>query len=522
MPELVFKPGVVSENTPLQVGSGWISSNLIRFRAGQPSPIGGWVQVGGGTVSGVCRSLHEWSNNSGTILLALGTNLKVYVLCASTFYDITPADYVPGPADAVLATGWGVGPYSAGTYGTPRVPSAGALNDIVIEPTIWHMDNFGEDLILNPRGSHIYIWHSVGGFGQRATLLSDNVLANSVPELASGIFVNSQAQVVVALGCCPLGSRSPDPMQIRWTDIRNPYDWFPTIANSAGDYRLPSGSVIIGWLSGYFETLIWTDKGIYSMQFTGDNNVFSFQPVGRGMSMISPQAAVSNGSLFAWMDRGSFYKYSGSVSELDCPLKKEVFDNINLLQAWKSFAAHNHAFSEISWHYPVGEEVDSYVTWNYRENVWSNGKLDRTAWSDSGRIATPVAVDPPGNVYFHEVGQDANGAPLPYELISGDIEISDGDSFVTLQRIIHDFKFQQNLGENQRLFIDYMVRDSSNEPRRVVNTAVVSPNNINRGYFDTKIRGRRVSIRIYNDAFTTGTSWVLGKLQAKYRPSGKR
>lgn len=64
----------------------------------------------------------------------------------------------------------------------------------------------------------------------------------------------------------------------------------------------------------YYETLFWTDQAIYTAQYTGTNNVYSFNPISvKGISIISPRAAISNGSQAFWMDSNAFFTYNGSV-----------------------------------------------------------------------------------------------------------------------------------------------------------------------------------------------------------------
>ena len=100
--KLQFRAGVNRENTSYANEGGYYASNKIRFRSGQPEKIGGWVKDTGtntstlqpttGTLWGVCRSLWNWLNLSGSNLLALGTNLKYYLQNGvnGLFYDVTP------------------------------------------------------------------------------------------------------------------------------------------------------------------------------------------------------------------------------------------------------------------------------------------------------------------------------------------------------------------------------------------------------------------------------------------------
>ncbi len=547
--DINFNPGINKEETSYSVGQGFIDSNLIRWRGANAAIINGWYQrTISQNLSGICRSIHEFSTLTGTDLVAFGTSSKLYVLSGDQIYDITPQGFVPGPASASVATGWGIGTWgtpgaSGGGWGLPRVSNSDPFAQVVQQPLIWSLDNFGEDLVAAPYADvgnpgPIYIWDPSAGFGNPAKALISNSLSDGgVPSLCRGVFVSPQTQVLIAVGCCPYGSNYPDPMQIRWCDLEDFYTWIPAAGNSAGGYRLPSGSYIVGWLNMYYETLFFTDTTVYSMQLV-PNYVFGFNPVGQGMSLISPKAAYSNGSLTMWMDNGSFYQYSGSVTELPCPLKSFLFGNgsgsleqtgdLDRSQAFKIYSAGNHSYSEVSWFYPSvngNGEVDSYVKYNYATGLWDNGTLARTAWSDSGHLENPIAVDPSGNVYMHEYGTDqqliSGNVALPWSLTTGDICIQGGDVYTLLQRIIPDFVWQGVGGKYQEIMCDVRVKESSNSTPRVVKTFTITPNDNNRGYFDMKVRGRRVSFRFYASS-NPGTAWTLGKLQAVAQPNGTR
>jgi hypothetical protein len=529
--KLNLVPGVRKSQSPLQVGLGFQDSNLIRFHQGNAETVGGWTPLTPSTLTGVCRSIHEWSTLSGTDLIAFGTNTHVYVYSSGSLYDITPVDYLAsggGLVDATVATGYGVGGYGEGPYGGPGTPATNPFDQIILEPTIWSLSNFGELLLLNPHADifdpgHLYVWDPSGGFSQPATLLSANALASDVPEWAGGMYVSTQSEQVIAFGTPPLGGRQPDPMQIRWSDITDPYDWTPTTANNAGDYRLPSGSFIVGINQSYYETLFFTDTTVYTAQFNGTNSEFSFNPIANGVSMIAPKASVNNGSVVFWMDQSNFWQYNGSVTELECPIKEYVFGNINRLQRFKIHAALNQEFSEVWFFYPSinSTEIDSYAMFCYRDSTWAVGLLNRTAWSNTGRDQYPIATDENGYIWLHESTNDANGQPLPWYLVSGDIDTQGGSVYTTLWRLISDIQYTGTNGPYQSINLDVRTRRTSNDPYVVVSTRELNPTNTNDGYTDVRARGRRISLKWYNPGIT-GTGFILGSTQAEIFPSGKR
>ena len=94
--KLTFKPGVNRENTRYTDEGGWWDMSAVRFRSGTPEKIGGWVELSADTFLGVARFLHNWITLASENLLAVGTNLKMYLERGGLYFDITPIRYTTG------------------------------------------------------------------------------------------------------------------------------------------------------------------------------------------------------------------------------------------------------------------------------------------------------------------------------------------------------------------------------------------------------------------------------------------
>ena len=77
--------------------------------------------------------------------------------------------------------------------------------------------------------------------------------------------------------------------------------------------------------------------------------------------------------------------------------------------------------SEVWWFYPSKNSStnDSYIVYNYKENIWFYGSLNRSAWLDSNLRQFPQAVGD-NFVYNHEVGNDADGSAMTAFITSSD------------------------------------------------------------------------------------------------------
>jgi len=100
---LNFKSGVVKDITEYASGKNgpfYVDSNLVRFRNGYPTKIGGWqedkyyfndAQQTAATVTGIPKQIIAYrAQSDGFDRIVVGTHNHVYALNNKVFYDITP------------------------------------------------------------------------------------------------------------------------------------------------------------------------------------------------------------------------------------------------------------------------------------------------------------------------------------------------------------------------------------------------------------------------------------------------
>ena len=418
----------------------------------------------------------------------------------------------------VSSTGWGSGTWSRGTWG-----SADSNADNL---RLWSQDNFGEDLIGNPRGGGIYYWDTSGGVSSRATNFTSLGTASDVPLLVNQIMVSEVDRHIIAFGSNSISATSVlDELLVRWSDAEDAGNWTPSSTNSAGGQRISSGSYIVGALKTRQEILIWTDAGVHSMRFIGGPFTFQFRQLMDGPSIISPKAAAVAASTVFWMDRGNFYMYDGAVRPLACSVLDYITTDINLGQSYKVFAASNPDFSEIIWFYPSSSatEVDRYVIFNYKENLWSVGTLVRTAWTPAPTRTKPLAAgtaDSSNYIYQHETGYNDDGSAMTAYIESGDFDLQDGEHFVLLSRIIPDVKLTTATGSPTSNTTVTMTMKGKNYPLETAST--LSTSTIETTTTQSEIRGRARQAAIRIESSTAGMTWRLGDLRLELRPDGRR
>ena len=174
-----------------------------------------------------------------------------------------------------------------------------------------------------------------------------------------------------------------DPLLVRWSDQGNPYEWVPRVINQSGEIVLSNGSKIMAAVNTRQEIVILTDTAVFSMQYIGPPFVWSVNLMDQEISVASQNAAISVNNSVYWMGLDKFFIYNGRVQTLDCTLRQHVYSTLNRNQIEQIVCGHNEAFSEIWWFYPgTGSLVNNlYVVYNYLENVWYYGSLDRSAYA---------------------------------------------------------------------------------------------------------------------------------------------
>jgi len=401
---------------------------------------------------------------------------------------------------------------------------------------LWSHDNFGEDLLLNPRDGGIYYWDRTNNTSTRAVEVSTlSGTKTSIPQIAKQVLVSDQDRHVIAFGCDAVNSSSSanqgngvqDPLLIRFSTQEDPLVWFPAATNTAGDLRLGAGSTFMQALETKREILVWTDTALNSMRFIGPPFTFGLQQLASNITIMSPNAAAATEDVVYWMGIDNFYVYAGQTQSLPCPVKDKIFLDFNHEQSDKVVSGVNSEFSEVFWFYPSASSSDNdkYVVYNYGEKVWYFGSMVRTAWLDRGTRQDPLAA---GSQYIfrHEVGYDDDGSAMSSFIESSPIDIGDGDKFTYISKIIPDLTFDGSTGsvDPQATFtvksrnfpgVAFSSTDSGDAVR-----SSSSPVELFTSQLHVRSRGRSFALRV--ESSTLGTRWKLGSPRVDVRQDGRR
>ena len=448
--------------------------------------------------------------------------------------------YKVGPVLQAFGYGWGTGLYGAGTWGTARTTS-----QVILDPGMWSLDNYGELLIATIKNGASFSWDPNSGVTTRATVIS------GAPTKSVMTIVSDRDRHLIVLGTeTSIGNpTTQDKMFIRFSDQETLTDYTPTSTNTAGSFRIDSGTKIVGAAKAKDYILILTDTSAYLMQFVGPPFTFSIRQVGSNCGCMGQQSIVyANGAVYWMGDSGGFFMFDGTVKSLGSLVEDFVFSTNDNAPGFNfetgselTTAAHNSLYSEIYWFYASQNSnyVDRLVTYNYDEQTWTTSSLARTSYEDAHVFGDPIATEYLLNtapntptvqgvsngcsrVFRHEVGTNevlANGTTnaISAFITSGDFDLDaqgDGEYFIKIRRFIPDFKYVNGNAKVTLQLRDYPAETQSGSP--------LGPFTINSSTnkVDTRARARLAAVKIENDS--TDESWRFGQFRFDIQPDGRR
>ena len=432
-----------------------------------------------------------------------------------------------------------------------------ASGDLVLEPGMWSLDNFGDKAICLIHDSAVFEWDSAqsNATDTRATIIS------GAPTASRHMLVSAQRHLVFFGTETTIGTPSTqDDMLIRFSDQEDINNYVQSAETTAGEQRIADGSQIRGAIRGRDAILVWTDTALFTQRFIGSPLTFAFTQVGTHCGLVGQNACVEVDGSAYWMSENGFFRYAGKLESLPCLVEDHVYDNINLESGNQMVSAGlNNLFGEVIWFYPTtgSSVVNKMVAYNYFDSspqrpVWTVGSLARTMWKDSAVFGTPHALeydaatdtsfDVVGNTegrttyYQHETGTDQvkGGAvtAITANIASGDFDITqqrasatgqstgvatfrgDGEFLMKIRRFIPDF-----ISQTCNTQVTLQLRNFPNDTQA---SSSLGPFTVSSSTqkVDTRARARAIAIKIENTS--SAQSWKLGTFRLDIQPDGRR
>ena len=435
-----------------------------------------------------------------------------------------------GPATSLLGYGWGAGTWGDSTWDTSREGLTGA-SGVLLEAGKWSLDNWGEDVLSQQFNGGLSYWDTSAGLSSNRSSVTE---VSTAPTKTRLMLVSGDDRHVICLGTeTTIGDTSTqDSMFIRWSTQENQNEWTPSSVNTAGSHRLTAGNQIQSAVRSRGAILIWTDTALYQMQFIGPPLTFGFKQLGSNCGAVGLNAAVDVNGIAYWMGNDSFFLYDGAVKKIPCSVQDHVFDSISPSSLTEVYCASNADYNEVMWFYAdsTSNVINKQVVYNYLENLWYVGSLDRTTWSNSSIYSVPYASQFVAGssatatptvqglktgrsfIYAQETGTDDDGSAMVASIESGDIDIGEGDNFMSIRRILPDFKNQVGNVDITMQTRPYPSATQTTHGPFEITTSTTKQ--------DTRIRGRQLSLKLESNA--TGENWRYGTLRVDMQPDGER
>ena len=507
--KLQFAPGLNRESTSYAEEWSWYDGDRVRFRKGRPENIRGYSKYISTQHLGTARDLLTWQDNDTRKLMTFATEIKWYVVDSDVLYDITPVVSVQA---LIAGLGWGAGVWNAGVSSTGERGwnDAALTSNITFASSQWSIDTWGEDILACRRGGNMFYWDRNASATPGAA-----VIVTAAPTINDSILVSPNDRHVVSFGCTGI-TDDYNPLRVRWSDQENFSNWTPSVSSTAGEVIITDGTKIVGSVRSRNQINILTDNAAHGMSFSGPPYIFKFRQLGSNCGLAGPHAVVDYDGITYWVGQSNFYKYDGNVSNMECPVRRYIFDNMNLSQKDKIYAGINSEFKEIMWLYPSAgsTECDSYVIYNVQENHWVFGTSKWTTLEDRTIFGNTITTGSDGYLFNNEPAgvMDLDGASSVSYLESADFDFEEGKNIMFVDKIIPDF----TLNDGQITFtIKTRMYPNGTETTKgpyAINSATDK--------IDLRARGRQAKVRIDSDS--TDTVWRWGAPRLAGQMDGER
>jgi hypothetical protein len=462
--------------------------------------------------------------------------------------DVNPYENV-GPAEQSYGYGWGTDTWGAGGWG-----EASSAQDVILEPGLWSLDNFGQVLIATIANGKTFTWNAGAAtpLTVRASTSTSGFETTSNPTATRLTLVSPTTRHLCHFGTeTTIGdTTTQDDMFIRFSDQENINLYTQTAVNTAGSFRLQDGTRIVGALKAKETILVWTDNALYTMKYVGAPFTFGFEQVGTNCGLIGKNAAIEIDGVAYWMSSNGFFLFDGTVKSMACSVEDYVFNQIDTTKGQQVAAGIDNLHTEVIWYYTStsSDFNDQYVVYNYGEtamnggnSVWYIGTEARTSWIDAviypNPFATkydstatgtfPVIVGEDGlgqTTYFEQhvgtdqVNPDGSTTAVTSYIKSFDFDLkldgTDGEIFLAMRRFIPDFK---NLQGDVQVTLAVKRYPSQSDTVTSLSPFTITTSTTK---VDTRARGRYCNIKIENDSISE--DWRFGTLNLDLQPDGRR
>ena len=306
----------------------------------------------------------------------------------------------------------------------------------------WNFALFGAEVLATNHTAKVQRW----------TIGSSTAFADLATAAPIAKFVTVVRDFVV---CANIGSTAN---KVQWSDINDATDWVSGTTSQSDFQIMPDGGNITGITGGEFG-IVFLEKAIARMSYTGSPLFFQFDTISRGLGCIAGGSIAQYGGLSFFLSDDGFYQTDGqSVTGIgNEKIDKYFFDDV-LLESIDSMSSSADPKRKIVvWNYANNSGGRSILIYNWQLQRWSRASTAATVVGDIATAGTtleglgtlgytdidtmPASLDARlwvGGKFLFAGAEDTKivtftGSDYNSELITTDVEVG-YNSVVTLAR----------------------------------------------------------------------------------------
>jgi hypothetical protein len=497
-PTIRVPPGIMRGESRAHIPQRWYDANLVRWKQGLLSPVGGWERLNPTPFASVPRAGHVWLDTESNRHMAVLCDAHVYREREGVYTNITPTGFVD--ANSTAARGYGSGMYGQKDYGRDDEARASGISGVLQEYVKFSADNWNDELLFSSSADgRLFVW------SPQTPGTAPAVVPNA-PLFIQAFLVTDEHHVMT------FGAQG-FPNRVSWSDAGNRNSWDPTvITGQAGFFDLENAGSIITAYKIPSGILVFTSTGVWLGRYLGAPYYYGFNRISEGAVPISAHAVAVAGSKAYWIGKRSFWKYEGGVvAPVTSTLGLEPFESFAKASNRRVCAGFNGAYPEVWFFYPSEQELSITATENNRYIIysfdpgnewWADGYIGRSMFFSSPVDGFPIAGDSYKYIYQHEKGYLAEGSSRAGMCFAeiGSISFNDGASCWQ----VNQFQIDSALGA-ESVTVDIWGRRARGGPEEHLQTCTPRPN----GYVDAHFTARDFSMRIIGQV---DGPWSLGAM----------
>lgn len=373
---------------------------------------------------------------------------------------------------------------------------------IVVAGTTADGGSFNGTFTIDATPTPTTFTYTQGGAGNVATTANtgtatlSNVIGNAVAVLTT------PERHVIAIGA------DNNSRRIAWSSREDYTDWnYASTTNTAGYIDVEATSPLRAIVPVREGSLVFSDTEVFLVRYAGLPFIYVVERLGE-TKLVSPMATAVFEGKCVWFSETGFRLYEGgTIVNVPCSVMDWIVNDTNFNAArLRNFGCWNGAFSEVWFFHPSenSEECDRYVIWNYAENWWSFGYLERTAMAPASERARPLMAGSDNHIYDHEFGWLAAGLTRVGTVWAETAQLGIGppsDKGIEITQLM-----PANAEGTSSMRFRFYGRQTPEGAERTYGPYTVRTN----GYVDTRISSRDVRMRIEanQDIF-----WSLGTIR---------